>query len=86
MVVDGLMGFTVIWRVWNWSLWAALALMLPFILIDFTFLVANLLKVPQGGWVPLLIGGCLVTVMLTWRGAHASSPRRPAGWKCRSRS
>jgi KUP system potassium uptake protein len=67
MLVDGLMGFTVIWRVWNWSLGAALALMMPFILIDFTFLVANLLKVPQGGWVPLLIGGCLVTVMLTWR-------------------
>ncbi|MBK5198960.1 MAG: potassium transporter Kup [Methyloceanibacter sp.] len=67
MLVDGLMGFTVIWRVWNWSLGAALALMMPFVLIDITFLVANLLKVPQGGWVPLLIGGCLVTVMLTWR-------------------
>jgi KUP system potassium uptake protein len=67
MVADGLMGFTVIWRVWNWSLGAALALMMPVILIDVTFLVANLLKVPQGGWVPLLIGGCLVTVMLTWR-------------------
>ncbi|HEV7463590.1 MAG TPA: potassium transporter Kup [Methyloceanibacter sp.] len=67
MLADGLMGFTVIWRVWNWSLGAALALMMPFILIDVTFLVANLLKVPQGGWVPLLIGGCLVTVMLTWR-------------------
>jgi KUP system potassium uptake protein len=67
MLVDGLMGFTVIWRVWNWSLAAALALMLPFMLIDLTFLSANLLKVPQGGWVPLLIGGCLVGVMLTWR-------------------
>jgi KUP system potassium uptake protein len=65
--------------VWNWKLGAALALMLPFILIDFTFLIANLLKVPQGGWVPLLIGGCLVTVMLTWRrGAHilATKTRR----------
>ena len=66
MLVDGLMGFIVIWRVWNWSLGAALALMMPFIVIDVTFLAANLLKVPQGGWVPLLIGGCLVTVMLTW--------------------
>jgi KUP system potassium uptake protein len=67
MLVDGLMGFIVIWRVWNWSLGAALALMLPFTVIDFTFLGANLLKVPQGGWVPLLIGGGLVMVMLTWR-------------------
>ena len=66
-LVDGLMAFIVIWRVWNWALWAAAALMVPFILIDFTFLGANLLKIPQGGWVPLLIGGCLFVVMLTWR-------------------
>src|SRR6188508_1851848 len=71
MLADGLMGFTVIWRVWNWSLGAALTLMLPFMVIDLIFFSANLLKVPQGGWVPLLIGGCLVVVMLTWRkGAH----------------
>jgi KUP system potassium uptake protein len=67
MLVDGLMAFMVIWRVWKWALWAALALMVPFILIDFTFFGANLLKVPQGGWVPLLIGICLLLVMLTWR-------------------
>jgi KUP system potassium uptake protein len=67
MLVDGLMAYIVIWRVWKWSLLAAMALMAPFILIDFTFLGANLLKIPQGGWVPLLIGGCLFTVMLTWR-------------------
>jgi KUP system potassium uptake protein len=67
MLVDGLMAYIVIWRVWKWSLLAAMALMAPFILIDFAFLGANLLKIPQGGWVPLLIGGCLFTVMLTWR-------------------
>ncbi len=67
MAVDGLMAFIVIWRAWHWSWWGAVALMVPFILIDFTFLGANLLKVPQGGWVPLLIGGCLFVVMRTWR-------------------
>ncbi len=67
MLVDGMMAFIVIWRVWKWALWGAVALMVPFILIDFTFFGANLLKVPQGGWVPLLIGGCLLVVMLTWR-------------------
>ena len=41
--------------------------MMPFILIDSAVLGANLLKVPQGGWVPLLIGECLLAVMLTWR-------------------
>jgi KUP system potassium uptake protein len=67
MLVDGLMAFIVIRRGWKWSIWTTVALMVPFILIDFAFLGANLLKVPQGGWVPLLIGGCLLTVMLTWR-------------------
>ncbi len=79
MLVDGLMAFLVIWRVWKWSVWGTAALMVPFILIDFTFLGANLLKVPQGGWVPLVIGGFLFTVMLTWhRGARilANKTRR----------
>jgi KUP system potassium uptake protein len=67
MLVDGLMAFIVIRKGWNWSTWATIALMVPFILIDSAFLGANLLKVPQGGWVPLLIGGCLLAVMLTWR-------------------
>jgi KUP system potassium uptake protein len=67
MVADGIMAFIVIWLIWRWSFWAAAALMLPFMVIDFAFLGANLLKIPQGGWVPLLIGSLLVTIMLTWR-------------------
>ena len=67
MVADGIMAFIVIWLIWRWSFWGTLALMLPFIFIDFAFLGANLLKIPQGGWVPLLIGSFLVTIMLTWR-------------------
>jgi KUP system potassium uptake protein len=67
MLVDGMMAFIVIWRVWKWALWGAVASMVPFLLIDTTFLTANLLKVLHGGWVPLLIGVCLLVVMLTWR-------------------
>lgn len=79
MVADGIMAFIVIWLIWRWSFWAVAALMLPFIFIDFAFLGANLLKIPQGGWVPLLIGSGLVIIMLTWRrGARilASKTRR----------
>jgi KUP system potassium uptake protein len=67
MLVDGVMAFIVVWRVWKWALWGAAALMVPFILIDFTFFGSNLLKILHGGWVPLLIGVCLLIVMLTWR-------------------
>jgi KUP system potassium uptake protein len=40
--------------------------MIPFVSIDLAFFAANLLKVPQGGWVPLLIGSALVFIMITW--------------------
>lgn len=67
MVVTGAMAFVVIWKVWRWSPLAAAALMLPFLLIDLTFLGANLLKVVEGGWVPLALGGALMVMMYTWR-------------------
>ncbi|HXG78557.1 MAG TPA: potassium transporter Kup [Methyloceanibacter sp.] len=67
MVVTATLALIVIWRSWNWPLWAAAALMIPFLLIDFIFLGANMLKVFQGGWVPLLIGAMVMTVMITWR-------------------
>src|SRR5450755_1912907 len=56
MVVTGMMGFVVIWRVWKWSPFAAAALIAPFLFLDLTFLAANLLKVFEGGWVPLPLG------------------------------
>src|SRR6202161_412005 len=53
MVVTAMMGFVVIWRGWKWSAIAAAALIAPFLFLDLTFLAANLLKVLEGGWVPL---------------------------------
>ena len=67
MVVTAALAFVVIWKAWKWPIWAAGALMLPFLFIDATFLTANMLKVLHGGWVPLLIGGMMMAVMLTWR-------------------
>jgi len=67
MVVTCMMAFIVIWRLWHWSFLAAAALIVPFLLIDLTFLSANMLKVVQGGWVPLALGGLAMLVMYTWR-------------------
>ena len=46
---------------------AAALLILPFLAIDATFLGANLLKVAEGGWMPLVLGGVVMAVMYTWR-------------------
>ena len=67
MVVTGMMGFVVVWKVWRWSPIAAAALIAPFLFLDFTFLTANLLKVLEGGWVPLALGGAVMLLMITWR-------------------
>ena len=67
MVVTAMMGFVVIWKVWRWSPFAAAALIAPFLLLDLTFLTANLLKVHEGGWVPLALGGFVMLLMYTWR-------------------
>ena len=67
MVVTTTMAFVVIWKVWRWSPLAAALLITPFLLLDLTFLAANLLKVVQGGWMPLALGSLVLTAMYTWR-------------------
>jgi KUP system potassium uptake protein len=67
MVVTALMAIIVIWRVWRWPAIAAVALILPFLLIDLTFLSANMLKIVEGGWMPLALGALVMVVMYTWR-------------------
>ena len=67
MVVTAMMGFVVIRRVWGWSPFAAAALIAPFLFLDLTFLAANLLKVFEGGWVPLALGAVVMLLMYTWR-------------------
>jgi KUP system potassium uptake protein len=67
MVVDGILGFIVIWKLWKWQWWSAALLIVPLVVVDATFLAANLLKLHDGGWVPLLFGAAMVVMMLTWR-------------------
>ena len=46
--------------------------MVPFLLVDLIFLAANALKIPQGGWMPLVVGALLILVMgLAPRHAHS---------------
>jgi KUP system potassium uptake protein len=52
---------------WQWSVWRAGALTAFFLIIDLAFFGANLLKIFQGGWVPLAIGLGIFVLMTTWQ-------------------
>jgi KUP system potassium uptake protein len=66
MVADGIMGFVVIWKLWNWRAATAAALIMPFVVVDTTFFTANLLKLLEGAWVPLLFGATVAVMIWTW--------------------
>src|SRR6185437_15780420 len=67
MVVDGVLAFVVVWKLWQWPLWRSVALILPFFIVDVTFFSANLIKLFEGAWVPILFGTSMVLLILTWR-------------------
>jgi KUP system potassium uptake protein len=66
MVIDSLMAILVIWRCWKWPPWKVSLIFVPLLLIELVFFSANLLKIPDGGWVPLTIGAMICTVVYTW--------------------
>ena len=66
MVVTATLAFVVVRHHWNWPVWGAFALIAPFFVVDFVFLGANLMKVFEGGYVPLCIAGVAVMVMVIW--------------------
>ncbi|MGP8233290.1 MAG: potassium transporter Kup [Methylovirgula sp.] len=66
MVVTTALAFVVVWRKWNWPLWQAIAFVSFFLLVDFAFFAANLVKIVDGGWVPLMIAAFSMLVMWTF--------------------
>jgi KUP system potassium uptake protein len=71
MVADGIMGFVVIWKLWNWRAATAAALVIPLVTVDLAFFAANLLKLLEGAWVPLLFGLAMAITIWTWRRGSA---------------
>jgi KUP system potassium uptake protein len=66
MVVTSIGFFGISWRIWRWRLVAVLAVAVLFLSFDLSFLIANIPKIFEGGWVPLIIGICAFTLMTTW--------------------
>jgi len=78
MLIDSLLIFVVMRRVWRWPRTVAAIIAAPFAIIDLTFLASNSFKIPEGGWFPLLIGGIVFTLLTTWKRGRAVLMQRLA--------
>ncbi|MBX3019362.1 MAG: potassium transporter Kup [Bdellovibrionaceae bacterium] len=67
MVVTTFLAFVVARKLWNWPLSRALALFGFFLMIDLAFFGSNLIKIADGGWVPLVIAAFVYLLMSTWK-------------------
>ena len=67
MMIDSILIFVVMRRLWNWPTWISIAIATPLLLIDLTFLSSNALKIPDGGWFPIMIGIIVFTLLTTWK-------------------
>jgi KUP system potassium uptake protein len=66
MFIDSCLLGVALTRLWNWPLYAAAPLLGLFFLVDGAYLSANLTKVPDGGWFPLMVGFIIFTFLTTW--------------------
>ena len=67
MVITTLLFYVVAHERWGWPAWQAGLLTAIFLVIDGAFFGANIIKVGQGGWFPLVIAGAIFTLMITWK-------------------
>jgi KUP system potassium uptake protein len=67
MLITTTLTFFVIRHAWKYPMWLCVGATGIFFLIDITFFASNMLKLMDGGWFPLLIGGAIFTLMMTWK-------------------
>ncbi|MEY3551614.1 MAG: hypothetical protein RL520_2282, partial [Pseudomonadota bacterium] len=67
MLITTVLTFFVIRYAWKYPLWLCIAATSVFFVVDLAFWSSNLLKLADGGWFPLFIGGLILVLMLTWR-------------------
>ena len=76
MLMTSVLLFIAMREVWRWSLVAAAAVAGGFLVVDTTFFAANLTKVLEGGYVPLILAGLVYFVMVVWHIGAASVSMR----------
>jgi KUP system potassium uptake protein len=71
MLITTILTFFVIRYAWKYPLWLCISATALFFVVDLAFWGSNLLKLVDGGWFPLFIGGMILILMLTWRDGRA---------------
>lgn len=71
MMIDNFLLAVVLFKLWSWKPPMALGLLAVFVTIDAGYLGANMTKIPDGGWVPLLMGVAIFTLLTTWSRGRA---------------
>ena len=79
MVITSILAIFVATMRWGWGLGKALALFSLFLVVELTFLYANLLKIPDGGWFPLAAGSLIFLLMSTWKQGRRLLTERTSG-------
>jgi KUP system potassium uptake protein len=67
MTIDGVLAFAVAVMLWRWRPWLASLLFATFAVVDLAFLGASAIKIPQGGWFPIVLAAVVLVLMSTWR-------------------
>jgi len=76
MFVDTLLAYVIAKRMWKWNNLQTFSLLAPLAAVDMVFISSNLLKIPDGAWLPLAFGAAMVTLMWTWsRGVQILSDK-----------
>jgi KUP system potassium uptake protein len=67
MLIDTILAGFVMVLLWRWNLWLALAVAGALLSVDIAFFAANIIKVPEGGWFPIVMGLVSFATLTTWR-------------------
>jgi len=66
MMIDGLLAAVVARWLWGWNRWLAYSVFGAFLLVDIMFFASNTLKIPSGGWLPILIAFFSLAAFMVW--------------------
>ncbi len=74
MMISSCLAFFLLWRGWKWPIWQVALVVVPLLLIEQVFFAANVIKIFEGAWLPIVMAAMIATLMASWiRGTRALS-------------